>query len=105
MIRGKKIYTLFGPEETPVASAEDQRGRDPELIRLRNEHLLYRFAWYRADIRNSYEWMVQQLSREFYLSESTIGQLIEASSEVLARIRGEKPTERDLKRKFPFFEW
>ncbi len=48
-IRGKKIdNTLFGVVEVADAEpVEESRGRDAQLIAARNEHLLYRYMWYR----------------------------------------------------------
>ena len=86
-------------------SPDDSRGRNPELIRERNLHLLYRFYYYRQDNRNSYEWMVAKLAKEFYLTRSTVGQLIAASTKELLQIRNEKATVSDLRKKYPYWVW
>jgi len=103
-VRGNKQYeTLFGIEED--VREQVTRGRDPELIERRNDHMLYRFVWYGSDRRNAYAWIVEQLSKEFYLTESTIGQIIEDSDVRLKQIRNENLNEKQIAAKFPFFKW
>jgi hypothetical protein len=90
-MKGKRTFmTLFGPEVVAEGEEqqEDQRGRDPELITQRNRHLLYRLAWYQKTYEaREYWWYLGQLRKEFYLSESTIGQIVAADTEVLPKIK------------------
>ena len=90
-IRGNKVFmTLFG-EETEVAKAggEESRGRDPELVAARNEHILYKYVYLCAYMRHYHIAAVKMLRQEFYLSESTLGQIIEANGDMVQRIKNE----------------
>lgn len=101
-IRGRKLHNGF------IIRPKSRRaciGRNPALIEKRNLHVLYRFAWYSSDIRNSFEWTIKQLAREFYLSESTIGKIVQAGNEELLSIRKERLNIKTLNRKYPFFNW
>ena len=101
-IRGKKVNNAF---IIKPLSRRKVTGRNPVLIERRNLHLLYRFVYYRNNIRNSFAWMIKQLAREFYLSEYTVGKIIQNHAEELHRIRMEKPSAKALRRKYPFFDW
>lgn len=101
-IRGGGLFkTLFGEEELALPEADKKRGRDTELVAQRNEHLLMRFIQIgkeRPDMK--YDYIVKLLVKEFYLAESTIGQLIEDNSDVLHRIRKEGNEAKILKEKY-----
>ncbi len=104
-IRGKKFdNTLFGIIEEPEISEDDLRGRDPELIRKRNEHLLYRYVYeYSKNPLSDYNWKVEMLSKDFYLSPSRIGQLIMANMDQIAAIKKENLHIRQVRRRFPWW--
>jgi hypothetical protein len=101
----KEMRVLWNlPDEEERSS--DMRGRDPELVALRNEHILYRYVWMcRVYPSRVYEWYIQQLKMEFYLSESTLGQMIEDSGTKLHLIRMEGKNNRQLREKYPSFSW
>jgi hypothetical protein len=102
-VRGSKIHqTLFGPEEEPEVS-EDQRGRDPELLEQRNDHLLHRYVWYGTIRPTDYPWVIARLRGDFYLTESTIGQIIAANTDKLRVIRKENLSLKQLREKFPWW--
>lgn len=104
-MRGEKIHlTLFGPEVEVADAQEDIRGRDPELIAQRNEHILYRYLdYYRIDRKLAYPWVVKQLSIQFYLSCSTISQLIAANEDTIVKMKKEGLTRAQLNRKYLVF--
>jgi len=113
-IPGRKVHnTLFGLEEEPVnEDQQDTRGRDPELIRQRDEHLLYRYNYYRSkyyksknDPRLDYDWIMEQLGREFYLTPYTVGKKIADNIGLSVRIHREKISIAKLQEKYPFFKW
>jgi hypothetical protein len=104
-IRGIRNHqTLFGPEADVVdVEAEDKRGRSPEWIARRNEHLLYRYWWYSKDGRCNMGWVCDRLSWEFYITPSTIGQLIEDNTGKIAVIKKEGLSDRQLREKFSWW--
>ena len=105
--RGKKVLrslTLFGEVETKINDEEKTRGRDPELNAAKNELILHRIIYYRMDMRNSEEWIFKMIRREFFLTESTIGQLVEDNGDILHRIRKEINIKM-LREKYDWIEW
>ena len=106
-VRGGSLHkTLFEDIEMPLTEYDKERGRDAELLMLRNEHLLYRYIFIGTmHPEMKYEFIVKQLVKEFYLSESTIGQIIAKNGDVLHRIRKENNDLRLLREKYPFFKW
>lgn len=107
-MRGKNLFNnLFGDveQQEPVADGEPERGRSAELIRLRNEHLLTRYVYWGMDARNRYEWVVKRLSEEFYLSESTVTQIIQANSALLKRLKKNEFNIGSCKKKYWWMVW
>ena len=107
-IKGKRFYqTLIfgGIEET-----EDQndgahvQGRDPELIAARNEHILCRFVWLVLDGSKNYDWALEQLRQEFYLSKVTLSKIIDANTVQITLMR-RNPDVKGWDKKYPPREW
>lgn len=119
MARGNSIYKGLTKEET--AAQKMQRagkikatsistpitavGRNAALIQRRNEHICYRFVWYGMDGSLMFDWVIKQLCSEFYLTESTLGQLIATNAETITRIRREKLSVVKLSKKYPAMKW
>jgi hypothetical protein len=104
-IRGKKVFqTLIWPEDQLTDGVQDdRRGRSPEWIERRNDHLLYRYWWYSKDGRSNMVWVYERLSWEFYITPSTIGQLIEDNLDTIAAIKKEGLTDKELRAKFSWW--
>ena len=79
-------------------------GRSPSLVQARNRHLLCRFLYWHENPEVKYEWVVEQLSREFYISQSTIGQILAANIEQLRILRKQKSLTR-WKKEYEFVRW
>ncbi len=79
-------------------------GRLPDLIMARNRHLMCRFVYWNQNPGLKYEWVVSQLSREFYLSPSTVGQIIAANVDQIVQLRAQKNIAA-WKREYDFFRW
>lgn len=105
-VRGGKALRLFDVEQIVAQEErEDQRGRDPELLRKRNEHMMYRIFYYRRNAMLAREWALKKVAQEFYLTESTLGQFMEDNYELAEEVANEKPTIQELRKKYPFFRW
>lgn len=107
-IRGERVFRelmLFDMPEEPK-SDERERGRSADKIAARNEHLLYRYCWYQADNSRRHGWIVERLADEFYLTESTVGQIIEASGDNIRLVKRKmKAAPGVLKEKWGWFRW
>ena len=91
-VAGKKVKP-----ERPV-------GRSAGLVEARNRHLLCRFIFWHQKKDARYEWVVAQLSREFYLTPSTVGQIIAASCDEIKLLREQKSISHWAK-EYNFFRW
>lgn len=104
-IRGGKQHAALllweEPERNDETDTEDQRGRDPELVALRDEQMLYWYEFMARDGKLSYRWIVQELVRLFYLSASTIGQKIADNGDVIRRMKTERLSADALRKKYP----
>lgn len=75
------------------------------MIRQRNEKLFYRYYYYSKLLKYSYDVTLLQLTNEFDLTESSLTQYIERNTDMLKKIADEKLSRRQLKCKFPHFDW
>ena len=99
-------HTLFGREVAETEQEQDKKGRNAAMIDARNEHLLYRFCHYRQNPRTAYDWILDQLSKEFYITPLTIGQIIMEHQDRLSRIaKVERPSAKDMEKKYPWMNW
>ena len=105
-IRGKKVMrtlTLFG-EETETIDEERPKGRNPELYAGWKELVLARVVYYRMNGMVKDEWIFKQIKCEFFISESTIGQLIEDNGDIMMRLR-KGISLKMLREKYYWIEW
>jgi len=107
-IRGGGVYkTLFEEEAIlELPEGEKKQGRDVELLAARNELILYRFVYIgRTRPEMKYEFIIKELVRAFFLSDWTIGKIIEDHRDVLHRIRKEGLDVKALKEKYVDYSW
>ncbi|WP_434981555.1 hypothetical protein [Daejeonia sp. YH14] len=81
------------------------KGRNSELIRKRNYKLIARFYWYNSIVGLKFEKCIEELEKEFYLSNSRITDLITENAQSLSEFETKKPNEKELKKEIPFFNW
>lgn len=101
-MRGANV--LFA-ETFQIPVAEKQRkGRSESMHAQRNACLIDRFVFYgKTGIR--YELIVRTLSREFFLSEVTIPEIIDDNYALLQESRKAGLDKHDLKKKWPHLDW
>jgi hypothetical protein len=86
--------------------ATKRKGRDPEWHRLRTEGLVARYYYYvRFNREWRYEYIIETLSKEFYLSTITIPELIQNNDRQLQVLKNEKPDKSWFKKKWPHLVW
>lgn len=103
VVRGGKVFRQLQMWEAASDVEEDcgkKPGRSADKIAQRNEHLLYRFVWYYKDRSRNFYWIIEQLAEDYFLTESTVGQLIEDSADRIKEIRRENLDTRELRAKF-----
>lgn len=88
-----------------MSSIVKQKGRDKTLIINRNKKLCARFYYYSNLIGLRFEKVIKILTEEFDLSESRIADLISENTMHLIDLEVSQITEKQLKKKYPFFSW
>jgi hypothetical protein len=106
-MKGDKIFnqalTLWHEEPDVQAEGAKTLGRSPELIAERNEHIMYRYYYYQKFTDKRWDVVVKLLRRQFYISETTITEIIMDNSARLKQIQNEQLTIRQLKERYEFF--
>lgn len=103
MSKGSRFFIEFS--ESGNNRNSGGRGRSIELIKRRNTKLLYRYYYYSKLMRVRYDDVLEKLAVEFDLTEYTISWLVGKHTEQLKEIAASAPTNRDIKKLFPFFDW
>ncbi|MEJ7821981.1 MAG: hypothetical protein WKF85_06645 [Chitinophagaceae bacterium] len=102
-MRGKNAYdALFKTGENE--SRKYSKGRNNDLVIERNECLYGRFYFYSKMQRKRYEDVIELLSKEYFLSSSRIGVLIESAPKEDLRAF-ENWDVKDFERKYNFLNW
>lgn len=105
MQRGSKsLFVELFENDTPARNPEG-RGRSEQLIERRNELLICRYYYYMAIHNKRYDWTLQTLEGELFLSQRRIIDVMEQERAQLTKLRKEHPDTGYFKRKFPFFSW
>ena len=103
-MKGDKIFEQYARSlfplkqgEMPDQPEEESAGRSAELIAARNEQLMYRYHYYVANFKTTWPNVISLLSQEYYLSEVTVGKIVQANSDVRRRIMEENPTLEEMR--------
>lgn len=104
-MRGQQIFqTLFNDSHPPLAKQEG-KGRSPQLNAKRDELLVNRYFFYGAYTPYRYEKIIAELSSEFFLAERRITDIISSHSDILRKLRDDRPSPIALKKKYPHLVW
>ncbi len=104
-MRGATLFAgLFIEENT---SRQPIKGRNADLNAKRNECILDRYYFYGKFFNNSlsYNYITNKIAEEFWLSSSTVTQLLEDNFEKLGTLKRIQPSLRDLREKWPQWNW
>jgi hypothetical protein len=71
----------------------------------RNKEIACRFYYYFSIKGLQYEWILEQLNKEFYLSELRLAQIIMDCGEDLEKLKSDKADRKYLAAKIPHFNW
>jgi hypothetical protein len=105
MQRGSQsLFSHVFIEPAPTRNPEG-RGRSEELIKARNELLLHRYYYYMAIHNKRYDWALQKLESELFLSQRRIIDVMEQERALLLKLRADKPDIAYFRSKFPFMVW
>ncbi|NDD52948.1 hypothetical protein EBZ39_03570 [bacterium] len=108
-MRGQELFNKIGEVASP-ADGEARNdgsgtGRSAALIAARNERLCHRLYYYRHHTQLRYDVVLQKLSNEFDLTQSTLVQVLEKLTDEIVRVRAAKPTVAELQGRWGWMVW
>ncbi len=93
-MRGQR--SLFG-DYIPEKEKKTGRGRDSELIAIRDKVLTYRYFYYNEVKRMRYDDALERLSEDFFIAEPTIISRLQKCNDMLTELFKERPTIEEIK--------
>lgn len=107
MQRGSRtLFTDIFETEADATDVQKRKGRSEVFHARRNELLINRYYYYgNKQPRPSYKWILGQLSFEFNISETTIVEAIADNHGILQLLKKNKPTPKDMAKRWPHFVW
>ena len=102
-MRGQKIFNEIMKDNGVETSL--RRGRNNSLIYRRNKCLVARYFYYASVKNRCYEDTLHQLVTEFYLSASTIANVIRDNAEQLQLLKQKPPSIYNFQTKWPHIKW
>lgn len=102
MLRGQKALMAILSNDLTIASEKHVKGCFTDE---RDDALASRFFYHGHLIGMRYDICLVSLSKEFFLSETVIGQRLMKRQDFLKQLRLSNTTRRDLQKKYPFFNW
>jgi len=97
--------TLFS-DIFPVTIPEKQRrGRSETFDSERNACLISAYYFIGSNSGYRYELLLKIISKQFWLSETTVGNILSLNHHLLVKVRKENPSKKDLKEKWPHLTW
>lgn len=105
-MRGSLTFqSLFTDETITLPGKVAGKGRCAELIEQRDVCLINRYFFYGKYSGIRYETVVQNLSREFFLTERRVQDIISENSNLLRELRKDPPAVIELKNRWPHLRW
>lgn len=96
--------TLFADIFEDIVVIKQRKGRSADLINQRNECLIDRYFYY-GQQKLRYNYILDILSKEFFLSRITIPEVIEANFEKLSALKKQQPSLKYFKDRWPHLTW
>lgn len=108
-MRMRGINTLYTDifDQSKEPTPKSGKGRSSHLHQARNEALVSRYFYYGNffDRKFSYEFIINKVATEFYLSPVTVPEIIEANYNLLVKLKKEQPAIKYFKEKWPHLVW
>ncbi|MFT3750950.1 MAG: hypothetical protein QM768_21735 [Agriterribacter sp.] len=99
------FHNIFTDTDT-LPAPKQRKGRSADLIEKRNDLLIHRYVFYCAlKPRLSYEFVIEKLAEETFLSPVTIPELIAENRGKIHALRQQEPTKSYFQKKYPHFVW
>jgi hypothetical protein len=102
-MRGRKVFDLLTASDEPMQPVK--KGRNSDLVGLRNECLVARFYYYTVFSKRCYEDILNRLSGEFFLTVQTVVNILQDNTGEVARHRKDATTVNHLRAQWPHLKW
>ena len=97
--------TLFKDIVTIEPAEKQRRGRSLNFDKDRNDCLINAYYYFAANTGFRYELCIKIISKQFWLSEVTVGNILSLNHHLLVKVREAKPDRAELKKKWPHLNW
>ena len=103
MVRGSR--KLFSDHNK--ISPEGGKGRSKRLISDRDKAMVYRYHYYSKFTQMRYSAIIEELSKEFYISAITISEILTKAENIrnLEKLKNEKVKIAVLRTLYPHLNW
>lgn len=102
-VRGIQVYTNLVMAE--IADEKSRKGRSVNKIQERDLCFSARFFYKIVIQKKSFDLVINELSDEFFLSNTYVGNLINSCADLIDNVKNSKQTKGDFQKKWPQFVW
>jgi hypothetical protein len=102
--RGARLFNSIMNEDIRM-EALMPRARRNDLLAARNRCLVHRYYYYAKLLHLSYEAVLAELKKEFFIADETIPRIISQEIEIIREITLQKLTVKQLEKLYPQYSW
>jgi hypothetical protein len=104
MQRGRQIFDKLNYDSSEILK-HGSKGRSKILIKERNQCICLRYWYHSKRHKRRYDEVLKLLSKEFYLSERTIVDVVSENANLIKNVYKENPIINRLKIEFEHLTW
>jgi len=97
--------TLFNEIFTTEPTPKSRKGRSEDCNALRNHCIIERYWYFGSNTGLAYPLLLKIIASQFFITERTVHNVISENIGVLHRVRSERPTRKELEKKWPHLSW
>ncbi len=102
-MRGSQF--IFNDVFSVTKEEKHRKGRSDSLNLKRNECLIYRYCFFAQNSGLRYELLIKIVSQDFWLSETTVRNVIAQHHSLLITAKKAKESKISLKKRWPQMSW
>ena len=99
---GVSLFKDIFPEPAPEVQ---RRGRSITFDAERNECLVSRYYFFGLKTGLKYDMLLRIISKQFWISERTVSNILFANHHLLVKVRKDQPTKQELEKRWPHLNW
>ena len=103
-MRGQRaLFEYIFPEKQ--VAAPSGKGRNPELVALRNACLVDRYYFVAKEKGLRYDLLIKEIAETFFLSEITAAEIVQERLDQLRELKANAPNKAYFIRRWPALNW